>query len=269
MRKMVIALLLCLLCCLTMAQKNITVSNAKELLQAIGPQQTITLEAGDYYLKDAYEVKNDFIVFTNEYDGPELVLTNISGMTLVAEGKVTILAEPRYAWVINFTGCSNITLKGIVFGHTEAGYCSGGVLGFSNCKGFTISNCELYGSGTEGMAFSESSDFNISNCEIRQCTYDIMNISGSQNISFTNCTFKDTGEFDLISITSCSNIFYKKCMFSNNATCEFMPYFFNIDEHSKNISVEHSMFRDNKVLKFVNVKSRLVMKKNKFAKNDF
>jgi hypothetical protein len=246
-----------------------SVSNAKELLQAIGSDRTITLKSGDYQLKDAYDVKSDYVLFSSEYDGPELIVTGITNMTLKADGKVTILAEPRYAWVINFMACSKITLKGIVFGHTEAGYCTGGVLGFSNCKNFNISDCEMYGSGTEGLAFSESSDFIFSNCEIRKCTYDLMNVSSSSNIAFLACTFKDTGEFDLITIQSSSNVSFIKCMFSNNATSEFMPYFFNIDENSKLIDVEESMFKDNTVVTLVNNKSRLTQKKNKFEGNAF
>jgi hypothetical protein len=269
MKKIIFALLLSASGSMLFAQANYMVSTAKELLSAIGPDRTITLKSGDYQLKDAYDVKSDHILFSSEYDGPELILSNISNMTLTGSGKVTLLAEPRYAWVINFMACSNITIKGLVFGHTEAGYCSGGVLGFSNCSNFSISNCEMYGSGTEGLAFSESSDFTFNNCEIRKCTYDIMNVSSSSNISFANCTFKETGEFDLITIMSSGKISFKKCLFSNNATSDFMPYFFNIDEASKNISVEESMFKDNTVVKFVNEKSRLTQKNNKFEGNSF
>jgi hypothetical protein len=269
MKRTLSALFIVGICSNILAQTNYDVSNAKELLQAIGPNRTITLKSGDYELKEAYGVKSDYILFSNEYDGPELIVSNVSNMTLTGDGKANILAEPRYAWVINFMACSEITLKGIVFGHTEAGYCTGGVLGFSNCSGFGISNCQMYGSGTEGLAFSESSKFTFNNCEIRKCTYDLMNVSSSSNIAFTSCTFKETGEFDLITIQSSSNLSFKKCMFSNNVTSEFMPYFFNIDELSKNISVEESMFKDNSVVKFVNEKSRLTQKNNKFEGNSF
>jgi hypothetical protein len=269
MKQFIICLALTGISSLIFSQTSYTVSNAKELLQAIGPDRTITLKSGDYQLKDAYDVKSDYILFSSEYDGPELIVNNVANMTLTGEGTATILAEPRYAWVINFMACSKIKIKGIVFGHTEEGYCTGGVLGFTTCSGFTISNCEMYGSGTEGLAFSESTNFTFNNCEIRKCTYDIMNVSSSSNISFTDCTFKDTGEFDLITIQTSSKVSFKKCMFRNNATSDFMPYFFNIDEASKNISVEESMFKDNTVVKFVNDKSRLTQKNNKFEGNAF
>jgi hypothetical protein len=269
MKKVFFAFLITLIVLGAHAQKNITVSNAKELVEAIGPDRTITLKSGNYQLKDAYDIKSDYILFSSEYDGPELLVRNVSHMTLKGDGKVTIYAEPRYAWVINFLACYYITVEGIVFGHTEAGYCTGGVLNFDNCSIFTLSDCEMYGSGTEGLGFKEASNFTFSNCTVRNCTYDIMTLSTSSNISFTNCTFKETGEYDLITMYSSNNVSFKKCLFNDNFNGDFMPYFFNIDEFSKDISVGNCKFTDNKVVKLVNDKSRLKQKGNKFKGNSF
>jgi hypothetical protein len=269
MKKLTIILILLTVIVNVKAQKNITVSNAKELVEAIGPDRTITLKSGNYQLKDAYDVKSDYILFLSEYDGPELIVRNLTNLTLTGDGKVTIYAEPRYAWVMDFWSCYYITVKGIIFGHTEAGYCTGGVLHFDNSSFFTISDCEMFGSGTEGLGFKQASNFTFNNCVIRNCTYDIMTLSTSSNISFTNCTFKETGEYDLITMYSSNNISYKKCIFSDNFNSNFMPYFFNIDEFSKEISVENCKFTDNKVVTFVNDKSRLKQKGNKFKGNSF
>lgn len=255
--------------CFLSAQQNLTVSNARELLEAIGPDRTITLKSGDYQLKDAYDVINEYILFVDEFDGLSLIVRNVTNMTLVGVGKPTIYAEPRYAWVVSFLASYSVTIKGIVFGHTEAGYCTGGVLNFDNCSIFTVSDCEMFGSGTEGLGFYVASNFTFDNCVIRNCTYDIMTLSTSSNISFTGCTFKETGEYDLITMYSSNNVSFKKCTFSNNFNGEFMPYFFSIDEFSKDISVESSKFKDNRVVKFVNDKSRLKQKKNKFEGNSF
>ena len=61
----------------------------------------------------------------------------VNNLTIQGEGldKVTISAVPRYATVLNFNGCNNVTLKGFTAGHTEApAFCAGNVLGFDNCR---------------------------------------------------------------------------------------------------------------------------------------
>ena len=251
------------------AQEEIVVNNAIEFIQAIGPNRTIVLNNGDFKLDEAGTYSNEYVHWTPVFDGVELNIEGAANLKIHGKGKARILAAPRYAWVIMFNDCDNLEMVGVTIGHEEAGYCTGGVLGFNDCQQVTIQKCDLYGSGTEGMYFSYCKEVNVSATAIHDCSYDLLSFNNSSKIKFSACSFLKTGEFDLVTFISSSEIKFVKCMFKQNFNGDFMPYLFNIDESSSAIVLETCKITDNKVTKFVNDLNKITLKKNKFSGNTF
>jgi hypothetical protein len=284
MKKIILPFILCFPL-LLQAQAKFRVSNAKDLISAIASNREIELTEGDYNLSDIEAPYNPNIEWNDAYDGKEPILKNLQNVKFVTKSGARILIRPRYAWVMMFKDCKNISFSGLTFGHTEGGYCSGGVLGFSGCQNITISSCKLFGSGTVGISFEKSQNLNVTSSEIFECTYGLAYIIEATNVSFQKCTFRNTGEFDLVDISKSNNVTFKSCVFKDNySSKEFWNtsdmHLFNIDNTwydpnengtklSTQITVQSCSFLNNNVKSFCNNKAWLTMKGNKFKENTF
>ena len=179
------------------------VSTVDELLSAIGSERTIVLDAEYYDLSTASDYGspgNEYYFWKESYDGPELVITNVHDLTIdasKADGDNTafhhlISATPRYANVLSFQYCDNITLTNFTAGHTqEPGSCSGGVFYFQNCTGIGVVSCRMYGCGILGVETSNCANVFIIDSEIYECSQGAANMSWTDGISFINCDIHD------------------------------------------------------------------------------
>jgi len=205
--------------------ETVTVTNAKEFLEAIGSYKKIILKEGEYNLSKAEEIKsNDKVAAHDSYDGKEYIV--FEATELIIEGDegntVTVVIEPRYANVLTFMYCNNITVKNITAGHTiEPGNCTGGVLRFEDCSDVAVDNCRLYGCGTYGVTTVNSENINVKNTEIYECTYGVVDIFSSSNIFFDNCIFRDSEEFSMFSISESTNIGIYNSVIRNNKSGEY------------------------------------------------
>lgn len=177
----------------------VRVKTVDEFLAAIASNTTIILNSGTYDLSTASQYGNyggEHYRWEEEYDGPELVITDVSNLTIIGDSgdpeNYTITASPRYADVISFNNCSGITVDGITAGHTEApGTCSGGVLNFVDCNGIYLYACRLFGCGISGIEANRCIGLTAENCEIYDCSFYGVNISFTSGIEFINCDIHD------------------------------------------------------------------------------
>ena len=224
------------------AAKSITVSNSREFLEALGSDRIIKMKPGNYILsewdpflnnrpeqapryaniKDKGKLKlAKGVTWSDDpFDGGELILNGIKNLTINSvndKGPAgNLIVDPRYAFVMKFVKCSNITIRNITAGHSEGGYCSGGVFEFTDSSKITITDTNMYGCGTEGLVLLNVSDMKVASSMIYECTYDIMAVSGGKNIVFEECIFSDNREFTLITISETKNISFTKCKFIDN-----------------------------------------------------
>ena len=180
------------------ADGMIHVTNVDELLASIAPGVTIYLEDGIYDLSQAAGygsyTGDAYYYWMNCYDGPGLVLRDLDNFTLTAGGphRASIIAEPRYADVISFETCGNITLSNFTAGHAqEPGECAGGVLNFVDCKDTVIQDCSLYGCGVLGVSAYSCNDLSIRYTEIHHCSYGAFSIQNCVNVSIERCNIHD------------------------------------------------------------------------------
>ena len=152
----------------------IHVSTAGEFLEAIAPDVVIELAPGTYnlteYLREAPDNVSNYVVrgFT---DGWQAEIREVDSLTIrgAKDGKVEVVAEPRYSDVLYFNDCSDISIENITFGHTpEQGTCEGAVLAFDYCQNIRLDSLDLYGCGTYGVTANHTVGIALRDCIIRE-----------------------------------------------------------------------------------------------------
>ena len=133
------------------------------------PGQFATVKAGtnDVFgiVGDQYEIVQNADAF-NFIDGiiPEglefVKAGETHNMTYII-GHSSIEVDPRYSFVIRFVNCTNCVVENLTMGHTEGGFCSGGVIGARQTSNLTVKDCDLYGCGTYGLDLRETYNFKL------------------------------------------------------------------------------------------------------------
>lgn len=285
--KIKLTAVVCLLSGSLLAQTSVTVSTALEFLNAIGSNKTIYLNSGDYVLTAHVGEGSSHVVWENEYDGGQMNILDVTNLKIVGKPGSRILVDPQYTWVMKFNHCSNITLEGYTMGHTNGGYCTGGVVYLDSCANVKVTNCRMFGSGTYGMGIYRSNNIIVEKTDIYKCTYGLLQLGESQNVVFTHTRFRETGEFDQISLSGCKNIHFKSCVFEKNGVkaSEYYDYtsyyFFKLGDNyyyetdissstSSNITINTCTFRDNTTASFSDDYNGVIrIGDNRFERNTF
>lgn len=219
--------------------ETFTVSNEREFVTALGSNRIVIIKDGTtlnltkqlnnsdffgYYGRlwtdDYYGERNgddELIVSCDRFDGRQLELLNVHNLTIRGGKDCKIVVEPRYANVLNFYRCSHITLENLTVGHTEEGYCEGGVLYFENSARILVKNCDLYGCGTYGLEAHSTLELTMDNTVIRDCSYGIMILDATHTTKFIDCDFIRCREFSLVEINAeCRDTRFLRCRFAQN-----------------------------------------------------
>lgn len=197
------------------------------------------------------------------------MIKGIENFSIDAEVGAFVLIEPRYAYVLEFLNCKNIKISNLTLGHTDSGYCVGGVLSFKGVTEIEISDSVLFGSGTVGLELNNVDGLNFDKSTIKECTYSIMHIRDSKNIIFTDSTFKDTEQFDLIEIENSRKIEIINGVISNNSTGDYQPNLFKVIGHCNDVRVINTEIKYNEISVLVNDSSKIEFVDCNFKGNDF
>ena len=194
--------------------KENTIINLSEVLNEpsyfTGPDKAWVEYIGDYR-------GNARIISEAVYNGRQLILKNLNDITIIGGYNSHIVVEPSYAFVIYFIGCDNITIQNLTMGHTEEGFCTGGVIGLKFCDKINISYCDLYGCGAYGLISEHGSNIGMYNSVIRDCSYGIIQLFNTNEVVFENCDFIRNKEFTMVEVDSnCENLLFSECRFAQN-----------------------------------------------------
>ena len=187
---------------------TVKVKTVDELLAAIAPNTVIELAEGVYDLSTAknyaQESGSNYYSWNRSVgDGTnsaELVIHDVEGLTIrgAGIGKTTVSAVPRYANVINFRSCKNLTVYNLTAGHTkEPGDCTGGVLLMQNCSDAKIDSCGLYGCGTIGVKGDGCEKLNVTNCDVYECSVGAVAVKDCKEVLISGCDVHDHGTKDV------------------------------------------------------------------------
>jgi hypothetical protein len=262
--------------------KSVTVGTAHEFLSALDSDTTIIMKEGEYDLSEwdplaenpSGKITDKFgdidkrklvklnkgVSWEDVFDGGELTLKGIKNLTIRGDaGGAEIVIDPRYAFVLNFSGASAITIENVTAGHSEGGYCQGGVFGFEKSSKISISDTAMYGSGTEGLLLNSVDSMRVSGSSIYECTYDIMTVNSSKNISFERCVFRDNKEFSLVNIKSTNGVSFNNCRFTGNK-----GLMFSVSANSRSVNVTKTTFSGNSLEEPVERSSNVAFKNCNF-----
>ncbi|MBE6914384.1 MAG: right-handed parallel beta-helix repeat-containing protein [Ruminococcaceae bacterium] len=190
-------------------KRIVHVSNMEQMIENIAPDTQILLAPGRYNLSDAlaalyaregerFNESREFVRIDEEYDGPELVITGVSGLSIASESgsaaDTEIVTDPRYADVLQFENCSDIGIMDLTMGHTDTGDCIGDVLYFSQCSDIVLSGLDLYGCGVYGIGTSECAYMTCFDSTIRDCENGALELYDAQSRQmFLNCVMTGSG----------------------------------------------------------------------------
>ena len=220
---------------------TVTVSNVDELLAAIAPDTEIVLKAGDYYLPAASDYGTGvqpYYVWENSWDGFQLRIKDVDRLCIrgefeEADGTVrllsTVLAESRYAIVLQFTGCSDVRIEGLVVGHTEQGECTGAVVDFNECRDAFVKACELFGCGTFGITGEDTDGIRAVDTVIHSCAYGHMEMYRCKNVAFDKCSFFETDGYIGNLFSECDGVRFSDCDFALNSCSNLFNAEFGTD----------------------------------------
>ena len=216
----------------TEAVDAVEVSSLEEFIDAIEPGANIVFKKGTYdFTPDLEELygsdgkkfnkKHEYVQIIDCFDGVELVIQDVEGLTISGqEGKnIELQVEPRYADVIRFENCTDISLNNMTMGHTEdLGSCAGDVLEFAECENISLDDMDLYGCGTYAVNANDTSSISVTNSTLRDCSYGLVWISSCDDVTFKSCEMSGTSGFTMLEIYR-SDVTFNKCTFEDN-TCD-------------------------------------------------
>ena len=156
------------------------------------------------------------VVSEEVFDGRQLTLVSMKQLVIEGEQNSRIVVEPRYAFCLNFVDCSQCTVRNLTIGHTEGGYCEGGVIGMKRGWRNMVSDCDLYGCGTYGLDLDGTNSFSLYSTNIHDCTYGIMQLRNCEAVQCTHCDFFNNREFTLIESRGCVGTVFEDCRFFAN-----------------------------------------------------
>ena len=179
----------------------IEVKDVDSLLAAIRPGVTLELAAGDYDLAAAAnygkDTGNPYCHWTEASEkGYELQIVDADGLTLRGAGmdETTILAQDRYACVLCFVGCRDLTLAQLTAGHSpEPGVCGGGVLRLDHCEQVTVEGCGLFGCGTIGVWATNCNGVTVNASRIYECSDSAVNADSCLNVQVLDSQIDHNG----------------------------------------------------------------------------
>lgn len=201
---------------------QVIVGTAEEFVNELGSNKRILLKTGVYDLSAIKQVdnKDKTLTWVAIEDGKELNLSNISNLTI--EGptgeRAEITVSPRFAEIMNFKFCKNITIKNIKAGHTPGEYiCNAGVLHFEDSSDVTINNSELYGCGSVGLSTEGTSRLNCVDTVIDHCSLRAISLYESEEINFSGCKISSHEAYSNIAyVINSKGITFKECEMSDN-----------------------------------------------------
>lgn len=215
-----------------------SVTNESEFIAALGNDRTVVIAAGVHlnlsrvlereemflnqpgrrWCGDASAIvsKEPLVVSESETDGQQLALVNMKNLRIKGEENSSIEVDPRYSYCIYLINCENCEVQNLTIGHTEGGFCSGGVIGVKGGRRNLVMDCDLYGCGTYGLDLIETTDFSLLNSNVHDCTYGIMQLRSCVGVKFNTCDFFSNREYTLIEGWGNEGLVFDDCRFFAN-----------------------------------------------------
>jgi hypothetical protein len=204
------------------ARRRLQVHTTRELIAAIGSDRTIELVGGPFVLDPEDDAgpfpANPAVEFGEREPVPYLIVKGVRGLHLRAVGGPVRVLSRSPAEVVQFAGCRDVFLEGLVLGHSDevAFHCVAPVLSLQQCTNVLVRDCELFGCGTEGIVAAEVDSLRMERGEIHTCRHGISILERCRDVEFRGATFRDT-EVAMAAFTfdGCERVRFVDCVVRN------------------------------------------------------
>jgi hypothetical protein len=199
--------------------RTITVSNARELVRAIGPDRTLILRKGDYLLSEAYGVENGYAQWLDAEPGRELVLSGLSGLVVRGQPGSRILTDSPTAYLLSLEDSRDLRLEGLVFARLaeEGAEIDAGGIYAENCEGLSFVDCSFEGENGYCLELQDCREAGFDRTVFSGGFYGAVYASGSSQIHFRASTFSSMEEASpLISLEETMYVDFTSCLFADN-----------------------------------------------------
>lgn len=241
--------------------ETVTVSNVKELYNAIGSRKHIILKGGVYNLSDLTDAdrnnshinrggyyddeRNEYV----EYDIAAAAIYMRSLDNIYFEGEagaeVLIVTEDAAESPFQMENCANIVMKNLTLGHeVEPGACSGAVLSMYDCFNMTIEECHLFGCGTYGFDAAYCRSVDVKNCDVYECSEGLAYLINCSGWNVTGTNFRDTIGYCMFALSGSGEMVFDNCVIKNNICWGETDCFISADEYYR-ITFSNCTFQGN------------------------
>lgn len=231
----------------------VLVSTVDELLAAIAPNAVIVLQEGEYDLSTASDYGEEDLRgpyrWELVYGGCQLDISDVYGLSLIGRGQVSILARPRYAEVLSFSGCWDLRLENLTLGHTtQPGGCASGVLNLSDCENVSVEDCRLFGCGSMGVTAVNCQSVFLRSTQIDSCSDGAVTANRCKDLRLEDCRLCDcglSGDYpggSLIYTERCKGFALVNCEITGNRVNQLLQ-----NQWSEQVSLLGCRVEDNRV----------------------
>ena len=232
------------------------------LLSAPSLARAEVLEEPDSEFLDATEILNRIVaagdgdviviqpgiyIWDNRDSGYEIALDvrDKTNLVIQGQGDVYVFCTGPNDVPIQFSGCDNVTVENIHFGHAvpEDSFCVKGVVYIKNSSGVTLKNCVLHGSGLFGVEAENSADILLESCSIIECTAHMVSLNSVDTFTMRDSlvALNDTRDMggSLLAINGATNVLFEHTLFAGNKTD------FGFIDGTSNVVFAKNIFADN------------------------
>ena len=197
-----------------LGEKVYHVDNVDDFLAAIGSDTTIYVDAAllDFSTASNYGgYGGNNYYWRDDFDGPNLIITGVENFHIIGQGKdrTTLQAVPRYAEVLNFESCSNISVEELTAGHLKEapGSCAGDVFEFTDCGEILVRGCGLFGCGVNAIYASNCQGLTVEDTEMYECSNLGAQLMRCSGVTFTGCEIHDC-TYNSVYVGESSNVLW-------------------------------------------------------------
>lgn len=200
------------------SRQVMNVSNATELLKAIGPNRVIQLKKGEYLLSSAYGVKSKYVEWIDADDGKELSLSDLSGMTIKGVAGSRIVVDSPSAYYLDLQNSSQVSFENLVFVRKveEDAEISAGGIYVENSTDVSLARLSFEGPSGYPLELSDSSGVTIQGCRLSSGQYGAIYAGSCSDVSVEDTEISDNEGYPLISLEECSYWDFSNCRVTGN-----------------------------------------------------
>jgi hypothetical protein len=205
----------------------VTVSDAKQLVNAIAPGKTIVLKKGDYKLSTAYGVKTKYVSWNDGDDGKELTLTNLQNLTIRGSDGARIVSDSGMSSIIGLFESSNVTFDNVSFVRLVKQGADVGAdsLYVESVDNLTLDRCSFSGPTTLAIELWECKDVSIKRTDISGATSGLLSASYTTGLELSGSHVTGCEGYPLLYLEESDQALFKDTIFEGASGGNFIEIY--------------------------------------------